>query len=105
MRGLLLASIVFIGASASVALAGEGNGEPFPGPDFVVVTRTANAKLAMKGQDPFSYAAGGTTMTLGRYKQAVAKTQDPFPFAAPSTVIQQQNPSALAQKAAAGTHG
>ena len=106
MRTILFASAAVFFATTGLAFAGEGNGEPFPGPDFAVTTRTSDAHLAMKNQDPFSYAAGGTTMTLGgSYTQAASKNQDPFPFAAAPTVIGQPGPSALAQRAAGNTHG
>ncbi len=106
MRTILLASVTVLIASTGIAFAGEGNGEPFPGPDFAVTTRTDNATLAMKGQDPFSFAAGNTSMRLGgTYKQAQAKNQDPFPFSATPGVIGQQSPSAVAQRGAGRTRG
>ncbi len=106
MRAILLASVTVLVASTGLAFAGEGNGEPFPGPDFAVTTRTENARLAMKGQDPFSFAAGSTAMRLGgSYKAAQAKNQDPFPFSATPGVIGQPSPSAVAGGGAGQTHG
>ena len=76
MRNFLIASIALIGMTGA-AFAGEGNGEPFPGPSAEVTTRTDNAVYVHQNQDPYQYraASGATSVTAAMVGH---KDQDPY---------------------------
>ena len=86
MRSLLLATAALFGL-AHAAYAGEGNGEPFPGPDASVTTNVGTPVYAHKDQDPFQYRVTGPATSMGGYKPLANKSQDPYPFRVPDQVV------------------
>ena len=76
-----------VGLPLGAALAGEGNGEPFPGPDAMVTTKVGTPVYAHKNQDPFQFSAPATSMSMTEYKPLSSKAQDPYPFHGPDTVV------------------
>ncbi len=94
MRNLLIASVALIGLSATAAYAGEGNGNPFPGPDAAVTSRIGSHPYATKDQDPYQFRVAGTTSQVGSVKLSVDHSQDPFQYrVAGSQIGGSDNPS------------
>lgn len=91
MRSLLLATIAVFGLSGTV-YAGEGNGEPFPGPDASVTTDVSKPVYGHKSQDPFQFYVPGVSTSVSNLKPLAGRSQDPFPFHAPDTVVALHGP-------------
>lgn len=78
MRNFIIVGMAFLGM-AGAASAGEGNGEPFPGPTAVVTTVTTNAVIAHRDQDPYQYRIGGTATNV-TMAAVTHRNQDPYQF-------------------------
>ena len=93
MRNILLAAAAVLSLSAT-AYAGEGNGDPFPGPDAAVTSAVGNG-ITARGQDPFHYAAPTEAARTDGYKY-VTKSQDPYQFHVTDRVLMGQAPNTVA---------
>ena len=69
-------------ALVAPAIAGEGQGDPFPLTTNGINTTMTAGKVG-SSQNPFPYTAAGTTTTWVAGK--VGSSQNPFPFTASST--------------------
>lgn len=95
MRYLHLAAAA-VCCLSSAAYAGEGNGEPFPGPDNALNTVVGDGVTA-RMQDPFHYAAPTTVYRYGASPAYATRMQDPYQFRRPDQVIMGQGPSTVAR--------
>jgi hypothetical protein len=93
MRILLIAGVALLGLSASAAYAGDGNGEPFPGPDAAVTTKVDPHGIVSGNDDPFHYYGSGTPVSTGGFKLNANNPDDPFPYKTAGTVIGRPAPS------------
>lgn len=82
---------------AAPAVAGEGNGEPFP-LNLPPISTTMTAGRVGTSQNPFPYAAAAVTssMTAG----TVGSSQNPFPYAV-AGIARNSNPATAAPDQAA----
>lgn len=87
MRRLVIASVALIGLSAGMAYAGEGNGDPFPGPDAAVTSRIGRSPYVAKDQDPYQFRTAGVSTRVGSYKLSIAHDQDPYQFRVVGSVV------------------
>jgi hypothetical protein len=76
-----------LGLSASVAYAGEGSGEPFPGPDAAVVSKVAPNGIVSGNDDPFHYNGAVAATRTNTFKLNPNNPDDPFPFHVASKVV------------------
>ncbi len=115
MRTLILASVAVLGLSAT-AYAGEGNGDPFPGPSFAVASTPGAHPYATRDQDPYQFRVPGATTRLQGVRLSVAHDQDPFQYRVagtriggsdtPALATREQSPTATNAKTEAATpHG
>ena len=120
MRTLLLAATVAaFGLSTAAFAEGEGNGEPFPGPDAAVTTPVGNGIVA-RAQAPYHYAVPTTARRIDGSASYVTANQDPYQFRNPGMVMTTGQANMVAQApasagsvnstaqglvAAQGTHG
>jgi hypothetical protein len=103
MRSLLIASVALLGLSASAAYAGEGNGDPFPGPNAAVTTTPSAHPYATKDQDPYQFRVAGATTRLEGVKLSIDHSQDPFQYRVAGTRLGGPDNSALASRDQAPT--
>lgn len=108
LKMTLCATVAVIGLSGA-ALAGESNGDPFPGPDAAVARTVQNPNYTMGADAPFNYYASPTPVPLTNYQQAPGQMDNPYPFSMPGQVIQvgptPNSAVAIHSTAAPGTHG
>ncbi len=106
MKQVLAAALATF-AMTGVALAGEGNGDPFPGPDAVVREEVGKPNYTMGADAPFNYFYTARPTPLEGYHAAAGSSQDPFPFKASGQVIQvgPTPPSAVVAGPRPNTHG
>ena len=96
MRALLFASAAILGFSASVAMAGEGNGDPFGGVDAAVTTHVGANPTVPKSQDPYQFHAADSVTQMNHYTAMAGTSTDPFPFRGRNQVIGSPTSSAVA---------
>ncbi len=91
MRHLLLAAIAAT-AFTTAAYAGEGDSEPFPGPNAAVTSNISAPVYAHRDQDPFQYRIAGSPTTIASFNPVVRKDQDPYQYRVAGQVIQMNAP-------------
>ncbi len=108
LKYMLAASVAIVGLSAT-AYAGEGHGDPFPGPDNAVTEQVQPYGYTMGADAPFNYFGVNTPTPMASYKQAPGNPDDPYPFQMNGQLIQVQpaprTSVATSPAAAAGRHG
>ncbi len=87
MRTFLFATAAVMCLSATAAYAGEGNGDPFPGPDATVTSRIGRQTTVAKDQDPYQFRMAGTITRVDSYKLNVNHDQDPYQMRVAGTVV------------------
>lgn len=92
MYNLRVALLFATAASIAPAMAGEGNGEPFPSPGVSLTRSITNPVYAHKSQDPFQFYNPGISTTLRNDTALPGKSQEPFPFRSPGGVAALQAP-------------
>jgi hypothetical protein len=103
MRSLLIASVALLGLSATAAYAGEGNGDPFPGPNAALTTRPSSHPYVNKDQDPYQFRVAGLTTQLVGVKLSIDHSQDPFQYRVAGVHVGGSDNSALASRDQAPT--
>jgi hypothetical protein len=107
LKMTLLATAAIAGLSLT-AWAGEGRGDPFPGPDAAVTSTVPSPNYTMGADAPYNYFSTGKPVPLTGYHQADGQMDNPYPFSMPGQVIRVQPapPSTMAHSGAApATHG
>ena len=107
MRNIFLAGVAMLGF-VGAAYAGEGNGEPFPGPSAEVTTVTGQVKYGMNSQDPYQYRVAGAPTTVTNFKAVATKDTDPYQYRVAGQTIKLNAPVTGPQTGtatASTTHG
>jgi hypothetical protein len=93
MRNLLIAGVALLSLVTTAAYAGDGNGEPFPGPDAAVTTRVNPNGIASGNDDPFHYYGTSKPVSTSGFKLNANNPDDPFPYKAAGTVVSRPAPT------------
>ncbi len=100
----VLATAACMLALGGTALAAEGNGDPFPGPDAAVTTQvTPKPHYTMGSAAPFNYYNSGAPQSTTTYRAVSGGLANPFPFSAKGQVIATRPPSRPMPSAVAAT--
>lgn len=93
MRSIVFAGIALLALSTTSAFAGEGNGDPFPGPDAAVKSTTNSKRIASGNDDPFHYYGVGQPSPTSGFTFNANNPDNPFPYSAPGMVVAQPAPT------------
>jgi hypothetical protein len=93
MRSIVIAGVAMLALSTTAAFAGDGNGDPFPGPNAAVTSNTNPKGIASGNDDPFHYYGSGTPTATNGFKLNANNPDNPFPYSAPGMVVAQPAPT------------
>ena len=93
MRAIFVASAALLALSATAAYAGEGNGDPFPGPNAAVTTKADPTGIASRDDAPFNYYNKGTPVDTSHVQLSYDHADDPYGYHVAGTAVKQAAPT------------